>query len=78
MQDVAYNTTIMHLRLSDVHDIDSYITLMRYAWMSYQMEILAALFIGCVGGILITKHIYNSEVLHKWIQNQIQKSKLRQ
>lgn len=77
MQDMAYDTTEIILRASDIHDIDSYITLMRHAWVGYSMHIIFACIFGGILGMILANRIYNSEVLHKWIQKQtwIQKSK---
>lgn len=74
MQDFPYSTTriIYHNKLSNIHDLDSYILFMRYAWIDYSTEIVMALLASFIIGVILTKHLYNSEVLQKWIQNQTQ------
>ena len=71
MEDLPYHTTeIMYLKLSDVHDLASYYELMRLAWVNYSSHILIGICIGLICGVVVTKTIFNSEVLNKWIQKQ--------
>lgn len=79
MQDFPYSTTriIYHNKLSNIHDLDSYILFMRYAWIDYPTEIVMALVAGFIIGLFFAKHLYNSEVLQTWIQNQTWIQKLQ-
>jgi uncharacterized membrane protein YciS (DUF1049 family) len=62
--------TIYYNKISNVHDLDSYIYFMQCAWVQYAELISIALFVGFIIGYIIFKyyiyqkiHISNSEVI---------------
>ncbi len=63
-------TILYHNKLSNIHDIDSYITFMRYAWVDYADVIIMFVLIGLIMGVLIARYYIdyhlnsNSEVSH--------------
>jgi hypothetical protein len=59
--------TIYYNKISNVHDIDSYIYFMQCAWAQYAEIISIALFIGFVIGFTIMMYYIN----HKYINSEV-------
>lgn len=69
MQGFAYNTTEAptYIRLSDVHDLESYYEMLQMAWVGYSTHIIFAIVAGAFIGFYAMRFLHNihSEVFNK-------------
>ena len=55
--------TIYYNKISNVHNLDSYIYFLQCAWVQYAEIIVLALIVSFITGIIILKYyIYNSKI----------------
>ena len=60
MQDIPYSTTqiLYHNKLENIHDIESYYTFLKLAWIDHSATMVAMLTCGVLMGILTSKYLY--------------------
>ncbi len=60
MQDIPYSTTqiLYHNKLGNIHDIESYHTFLKLAWIDHSAIMVMMLFCGVLMGILASRYLF--------------------
>ena len=59
MQGIPYSTTqiLYHNKIENIHDIESYYTFLKFAWVDHSTTMILMMFCGVLMGILASRYL---------------------